>query len=313
MKVYRDLDQLKNLDREKYSAVAVGTFDGCHIGHTKVLDSMIKYAADHGQRSFVYTFSNNPMHFLNPDKAPRVIMSPEEKLYILEQMGVDCCLMLPFDEEQMKYSAEAFISRILIKETGMKSLFVGHDFKFGTPPERIDSLIKYAAEYDFKYQVLDPVMQRGLRISSTDIRKYLMEGDLDSAGRMLGREHFTMGKVIHGKKRGRTMNIPTVNIQPTESVKCLKKGVYFTRTAAAGEIYNSLTNIGSNPTFEGGTEFFAETFILDFDQDIYGEDVKTEFLKWHRDEIKFEGRLQLIDQINDDVRQAAGFFRQDNR
>lgn len=288
------------------TSVAIGTFDGVHIGHQEVLRQM-KEKTSPRIESFVYTFSNHPLSFVCPNQATIQIMTPEQKLHIFAQMGIDHVSMLPFDQRQMDYSPQSFVEEVLIKKLKARYVVVGHDFTFGEGNNATAIALKrFGEQFGFEVSIVPPVTYRGTRISSTLIRQYLVSGDLKSANTLLGRPHFILGVVKHGRGRGAAkLGYPTIN---TESYDSICRGVYFSRVTHEGSTYEAITNVGTNPTFEQDDVLRIETYILDFARNIYGSQVKIEFLARYRDEMKFKNKDQLIIQMDQDVVAARTYF-----
>ncbi|MDO4754230.1 MAG: bifunctional riboflavin kinase/FAD synthetase [Bacillota bacterium] len=297
---------LKDIDVSDDCAVSIGTFDGIHLGHTAVLRVMIEKAEELGLKTFVYTFKNNPAAYFS-GKNP-LIMDENEKISVLESLGVDYVALLPFDEEQVSMTAESFVEDVLCKKMHARFVSVGHDFRFGQgASSTADDLRRYGVRFGFEVHVMSPVLHRGKRISSTDIRELLIRGDMQEVRELLGRDYFVEDTVSSGSAIGRRMGIPTINFVGHPEL-ALKKGVYFTISDIGGKSYRSVTNVGMKPTVTDRNELVIETHLLEFDEELYGEKVKVRFLKWHRDEKKFDSIVALSNQIAEDIKTAKEFF-----
>lgn len=301
MRIYHSLDSL-HLDP---SAVALGTFDGVHIAHQAVIKNMVKHARAHQLLSVVYTFSNHPKE-LREENPPKRLMTPEQKEKLLASLGVDVLVMVPFDESQLNIPAEDFVEEILLKKINTKHITVGYDFKFGKKAKGCVNLLSKYQDY-FTLDVVEPIKNDDLTISSTNIRKFLLAGDVEMANELLGRYYDIHGLVIHGKHMGRKLGYPTINLQTTYEMSVLKPGVYITKTRVNGIEHPSVTNVGFNPTFNQ-ENFNVETYILDFEGDLYGQHVEVLFIKFISPEMKFDSLEDLIKKIDGDVQMARDYF-----
>lgn len=291
------------------TAVALGTFDGLHIGHTEVLQTMKAASKKLGLKSFVYTFSNHPREILTPQNVPSKIMDIDEKVQIFTRIDVDFLALIKFDENQIRIEPEDFIKDILIGRLNMKHLTVGYDYRFGKKARGdVKMLLDFAPIYGYTYDIVEPVLKDGVRVSSTLIRELLAEGDIESANHYLGRHHFVKGTVVRGKgKGGSELGFPTANLRIRENVSTLKPGVYVTQTFLNGKFHQSVTNIGNNPTFNE-TGIHIETYIFDVDSTLYDETIEVHFLKRLRDEVKFDSFEALKEAMKQDVIQAKSYF-----
>lgn len=290
------------------TSVALGTFDGLHIGHIEVLNAMKKTAIEKNLKSFVYTFSNHPRELLTPDQIPSKIMDIEEKVQIFTRIDVDYLALLKFDEAQNAYEAEAFIKEILIDKLNMKHLTVGYDYRFGKEAKGdVEMLINLSEHYGFTYEIIEPIMKSDKRISSTLIRELLLEGRIEEANHYLGRHHFVKGLVVRGKGMGKSFGFPTANLRIKENISTIKPGVYITETVWKGRTYPSVTNIGFNPTFNQ-TGIHLETFIIGLDREMYDELIEVHFIKRIRDELKFDHIDDLIVTMKNDLEKTKTYF-----
>lgn len=299
---------LDNFPRQAESYITIGNFDGMHAGHKRLIGDMLIAAHADQRPGLVVTFTPHPMEVLFPDKPFQRIESDEEKLAIMEQLGVDTVLMLPFTPEFATMPPEAFIRNILLERLGMRRLFIGHDWTFGQGGSGNFALVeRMAAEQGFSVTRLAPVMVGNEIVSSSRIRTLLQGGNIRLANAMLER-HFTVsGEVIKGFQRGRTIGFPTANLKPGKSL-LPKTGGYITYAEVEGRMYGAMTNIGRNPTF-GNDHVSIETYILDFDADIYGKTIRLHFIDFLSEEQKFNGIEELkshLRQVERDVRIRLG-------
>lgn len=278
-------------------AVTIGTFDGLHLGHRKVIDVLKEQADTHRLHTLLVTFENNPKAFVEVSVIPEVL-SKEDKMELLEQSGLDAVLSIPFDEEIRRMSQEDFLEFLQVP---IKRLIIGHDFRFGYKRDQVH-------EQSLPVIQVEPVLLDGEVISSTLLRNFLREGDMESMQKALGRAHYYTGHVVPGMKRGKKLGFPTINLTVQNNLYSLKRGVYITQTQIGHTTYHSVSNIGINPTFED-KPFTLETHILDYENDLYGEQVKIMFLHHLRDEMTFETSAQLSQQMASDVEQTRLFFK----
>lgn len=306
MNIYFELEDIEvNGDQ---TSVALGTFDGLHIGHMEVLNEMKKTAEEKKLKTFVYTFSNHPRELLTPDQVPPKIMDVDEKVQIFTRVGLDYLALIRFDEEQFNLEPEQFIKSVLVEKLNMKHLTVGYDYRFGKGAKGDVQLLSQLGNiYGYTCDVIAPIMKNELRVSSTLIRELLGDGKIEEANFYLGRNHFVKGVVVEGKKVGRTIGVPTANLRIKENISTIKSGVYITETVYKKETFRSVTNVGYNPTFNQ-VGLNMETYIFDFNQDLYGQTIEVHFIKRLRDELKFDSIDELIEVMKKDLADAAEYF-----
>ena len=288
---------LKKENRKNF--VALGSFDGLHEGHLSLIRK-IKQLAEEGEgQSIVYTFKNHPRKFNNTNSTLNLLMTNEEKISILEKEGIDILAFKKFDKETMKMSPEDFIKN-MCESFNIKGIVVGFNFKFGYKNAGdIKLLNELKSKYHFDLYVMEPCIYNDSVVSSTIIREAIIDGNMEEAFNMLARPYSLEGKVIHGKKLGRTIGFPTANLEIDKS-KCIPaKGVYYTNVSIKGKIFKGITSVGHNPTVNG-KELTIETYILDFNEDIYGQNITLYFINKIREEIKFNGLEELVNQLNVD-------------
>ena len=303
MEIIRSLNTFKL----EPSVVALGTFDGVHIAHKAVIEKVVKTAQDKGLKSVVYTFSNHPKE-LSDVETPKRLITPDQKISIIRKLGVDVLIILPFDTAQLNMPAETFLFDVVLDQVNAKHIIVGYDYRFGKNAKGCVNMLKqYQESHGYELEVVEPIRKDGILVSSTLIRQHLLSGHVSSANELLGRKYDIRGKVIHGKHMGRKLGFPTVNLQTDYEMSVLRPGVYMTETIVDGKIYPSVTNVGFNPTFNQ-KNFNIETFILDFDKDLYGETLDVLFIRFIRKEIRFDSLDKLIEQIESDVKITKEYF-----
>ena len=286
----------------------MGNFDGIHFGHQALISSTVEEAKQLGYDSIVLTFEPHPLKVLAPDRAPRLILSYEDKMALFQSFGVNLVIAQSFDRQFASISADDFVRRFLVERLKVRKLWVGRDLRFGQGRKgNVDDLLRLASENEFEVGVLDPILLEGERISSSRIRQLLEEGRVDEVRPLLGRFHFVSGTVVKGHRRGRELGFPTANISSQTEVMP-PDGIYATLFDVRNKQWLSISSIGVNPTFGDGPRT-VESFIFDFDGDIYGESVKLSFVKRIREERKFTIVNDLIGQINEDVKCAKAIFK----
>lgn len=286
----------------KNSYVAIGTFDGVHYGHQKLIKSVVERARANGGQSVVFTFSSHPMELIDINKAPRNINTIAEKVYILEEMGVDCVILQKFSQEFADLTAEEFAD-ILKEKVGSVEIFVGFNFSFGEGGKsKTKDLIRLGEERGIVVNEIPAVYLDNQLISSTFIRKEVENEDISLVNKYLGHNFLIMGEVVHGKKLARELGFPTANIKLANRIYP-KNGIYGARVRIEGEAFHryGVVNIGINPTLKPG-EKSVEVNILDFNEFIYGKQVAVELLQYLREERKFDSIDELKAVIGNDVK-----------
>jgi riboflavin kinase/FMN adenylyltransferase len=306
MKIFRDLeDPGLSLAR---TVATMGNFDGVHLGHQTLVRNTVEESKRMGCPSTVLTFEPHPLKVLVPERAPLLILSYEDKLALLQSLGVDIVVAQRFDREFASVAAEEFVWRFLVNRLKVKKLWVGRDLRFGQDRQGdTQSLLRLAPRAGFEVSVLDPIVLEGVRISSSRIRHLLEEGHVDKVRPMLGRFHFVSGCVVTGHHRGHELGFPTANIA-TQTEVIPRNGIYATLIQFKNQQWQSVSSIGVNPTFGDGPRT-VESFILDFEGDIYDEWVKLSFVQRIRDEKKFGMIQDLISRMHEDVKQAQAVFK----
>jgi len=276
--------------------IALGSFDGVHLGHINLIKKTVELSLFNKCKSMVFTFKNHPLTIIKPEYAPKLLMTNDVKVSILESIGIDLVNLVEFNNEFMRYSPTEFITK-LVYFYNVKGIIVGFNYKFGYKNSgNIKLLERLSKKLKFELHIVEPVMFNNEIISSTRIRTLISEGNIKTANKMLIKPYFLEGLVIKGKQIGRTIGFPTINFYLESMILFPKIGAYLTTAQIKGKIYKGITNIGINPTFNG-ERLSIETYIIDFNEDIYGEKVKLFFVKWMRDEIKFDSKEELIAQL----------------
>lgn len=292
------------------SRVAIGIFDGVHLGHQSIIKSLVRDAIKVNSPTVALTFYPHPKKVLHGVSGQFYLTSPDERAELISNLGVDYVITQLFDESFSKTSAFDFMKR-LHNHLDMKSLFVGEDFALGKDREgNIEVLKRIGEDLGYTVNVVSPKSLNGSVISSSMVRKALIEGDVEYARTLLGRPYHLDGKVIPGDGRGRQLGIPTANIDVWDEKLLPKVGVYACEVLFEGKILGSVTNIGVRPTFDSSSlTTRVETHILDFDRDIYGTNLRLQFLKRLRDEIRFKDVHHLVNQILQDTVTARDILK----
>lgn len=256
-------------------------------------------------KSLVYTFSNHPLTVAAPERTPKLVMDNEQKLHIFRTAGIDMVAMIDFTLEYMQTSAEDFI-RLLLDRYNARGLVVGFNYKYGYMNFGDVTLLKeVAVKMDFELIVIDPETDENGLISSTRIRNLILEGRVGEAANLLIEPYMMRGTVVGGKKKGKAIGFPTANMTIDDKVVLPREGVYYTNVEVNGRLYRGITSIGSNPTVSLDNPVTVETYILDFDEDIYGENIKVYYLEWMREMIRYESMEELKEQLRKDNNYAA--------
>ena len=305
MKIIKNIDKIH--EPFKNAVITIGNFDGVHIGHQALFHEVIETAENMGGVSIAMTFEPHPIRVLKQNGHPPLITLYEQKVELIGRTHIDILICIPFTREFAALSAEEFVGDLLVGKIGMKAIVVGEDYSFGKNRQgNIDLLKAYGPRYGFKVIVADWIrMSKAFadRISSTKIRELVTEGMMEQAEKMLGRYYQIRGRVVTGRDRGgKLLGIPTANVNLHDEL-CPKAGIYAVTGECRGNPFKGVANIGYSPTFENH-EFTVEVHIFDFDDNIYGEKIRVNFIKRIRDEIKFSSIPELIDQIKKDIATA---------
>lgn len=305
MKIFHGTE---NANIAKPTVLTLGVFDGLHLGHQQIMQTVVERASAVGATPTAITFDPHPRAVLHPETAPPLLQTLDQRLANLEVLGIEQAIVVAFDREFAAQPAEVFLKDIVHERLQAKEVYLGKGFEFGKDRGGNISLLRtMSRELGFVADEVGEVQLRGTRISSSAIRKLLAEGRVNLARRMLGRPYGVEGVIERGAQRGRTIGFPTANLRPHNRV-IPRYGVYATSTLVDGIWRRSITNIGIRPTFENDAEPSIESFIFDFDGDLYGDVLRVRFLHRIRDERKFSGIDELKAQIEKDTARAANYF-----
>lgn len=289
------------------AVIALGMFDGVHIGHRALLTRAVEIAGRMGCKSVAYTFSNHPRVLFG--RPPRLLTTPEERRERILGLGVDIVHMEPFDRITASLSPKAFLDG-LTREYEVRAMVVGFNYAFGQGGQgNARTLQAYGSERGFEVHVIEPVAYEGEPVSSTRIRELLESGDLCTANAMLCAPYSLCGTVTSNRGIGKSIGFPTANILPPPDKVLPRSGVYVSTVAYQGVRHAAVTNIGDNPTVSGKFTT-VETHVLDFQGDLYGRELCVEFRVWLRDEVRFPGKTELAQQIERDTASARAWLRE---
>jgi riboflavin kinase/FMN adenylyltransferase len=285
------------------SVVALGVFDGVHLGHRAILQSAVSDAREAGIAALACTFDPHPMEVLQPGRAPLAITTLDERLALIEACGIDAAVVLPFTRELAAIEPEAFVKDVLLSRLGAREIVVGFNHRFGRGARGDVGLLRSLGErLGFRTHIAEPLMVGGVAVSSTEIRAALQRGDIEAAARLLGRPYTLVGTVAHGAGRGRTLGFPTANLAPARPV-LVAAGVYACTAEVADRKERAVVNVGIRPTFDE-TALAVEAYLLDFAGDIYGHTMILTFVSRIREERRFPSVDALRAQIDADVAEA---------
>ena len=288
------------------TAVAIGKFDGLHRGHRELLKKIL-HMKSQGLLATIFTF-DPPPEVLFGKRGLKEITTKEEKRIIFEKMGVDILIEFPLNKENASILPEDFVKEILIDKMKMSYLAAGYDLSFGHKGAGNAQLLeKLAPKYEFELHVIEKVCDNGREISSTFIREELENGALNHVAELLGEPYMIIGEVVHGAKLGRKIGMPTINLLPEKEKMLPPNGVYYSRTQIGEKEYKSITNIGKKPTVSNEEQIGVETYLYEFDQDVYGKNAIVKLLEFKRPERKFADVEELKAQMMKDVNEGREF------
>ena len=299
------LYQLSDITYVKNSVVTVGTFDGVHLAHQELIHDVVQRTRQRKGRSVVISFDPHPKEVLT-GKPLHLLTSIEERQQMCEELGVDVFFCTEFTYDFSRQSSRDFYLRYVIQGTGVSEVVEGYDHHFGRDREgSIEELLKLGREFEFSVDALKPVYVDEEVVSSSQIRQHLLQGRVDRAHRLLGRPYPVAGTVVRGDGRGRQLGYPTANLQLSSNRKMIPQdGIYFAHVEMDSTAYACMVSIGVRPTFFTHGQRTIEAHILDFDGDLYGRTITLQFLKRLREERKFDGAAQLIEQMNKDKEES---------
>ncbi|WP_298437727.1 bifunctional riboflavin kinase/FAD synthetase [Geobacter sp.] len=298
MRIFRSIDEIT--EQIPGAVATIGNFDGVHLGHREIFRQVKRDAELLGGSSVVITFIPHPVKALGLQRDLHLINTYAEKELLIEASGIDCLVTIPFTAGFAAIGAEAFVREILVGRIGIRKLIIGSDYAFGRGREGdVNLLRKLGERFGFEVVVLDQISGDGIVYSSTAVRRMVAEGDVRGVVRLIGRHYSIGGTVVHGLHRGKDLGFPTANIA-TDKELIPRPGVYAVKVKIGDVFYDGACNIGNNPTF-GNERESIEVFILDFDRDIYGEEIRVYFIDRVRDERRFAGIGELKEAIARDV------------
>jgi len=286
------------------TALSLGMFDGVHLGHQRLLAETVRRAHGAGLQALAITFEQHPLSLLAPPYAPGLLSGAEEKAALIAAQGIDLCLMIPFSPAFAAIGAAEFLEEIVVRRCRARYIICGDDFRFGQGGKgSVELLLQRGPDLGFEPVICPAVLYQERQVRSTRVRQSLLEGRVEEAATLLGRPYRLHGRVMEGDRRGRTIGFPTANLQPPAERLVPQNGVYAVRALLASGSHTAMLNIGTRPTFALETRTI-EAHLLDFDGDIYGQELTLEFIARLRPEQRFSNVQDLIAQLNKD-RDAA--------
>jgi riboflavin kinase/FMN adenylyltransferase len=308
LKLFHSINDFRST---KKTILTLGTFDGVHIGHKKILERITQNTENGKYESLVLTFFPHPRMVLQEKSEIKLLNTISEKTKLLEETGIENLVIHPFNESFSRLTAEEFVHSILVDQFHIQKIIIGHDHRFGrNRTADINDLIAFGKEYGFEVEQISAQEIQDVSVSSTKIRKALDEGNIPLANDYLGYSYFLTGEIVKGKQLGRTIGFPTANIHIEEDYKKIpKNGVYVVRTFINKKEVFGMMNIGFNPTVNGEKQTI-EVHLFDFDADIYGQKIEVSLLNYLREEQKFGSVALLKEQLNQDKKMAMAFIGQ---
>jgi riboflavin kinase/FMN adenylyltransferase len=302
---------IKDFNCSKKTILTLGTFDGVHIGHKKILDKLIQSTQSKEYESLVLTFFPHPRMVLQEKSEIKLLNTIPEKVKLLRAIGIENLVIHPFDESFSRLTAEEFVTTILVKQFRIHKIIIGYDHRFGrNRTADIDDLIGFGEKYGFEVEQILVQELNAISVSSTKVRKAIGEGDISLANSYLGYDYFLTGLVVEGKRLGRTIGFPTANLKIKEDYKLIPlNGVYVVKSVFNNVTVYGLMNIGFNPTI-GEKKLSIEVHFLDFDADLYGQEIEVAFLEYIRAEQKFDSLDLLKLQIEKDKNVALAYIKE---
>jgi len=299
MRIIKDLTEIQ---RDEKSVITLGTFDGLHLGHQQIVDTVIQKAQQSGGRSFLITFDPHPRKVIPGRNDVKILSTLEDKEIILAQLGLENLFVINFTTEFSKQSPEDFVKKYLVDGIGLKEIVIGHDHHFGKERDgNFELLQNLGRKLNFDVTLISEFSVEGETVSSTKIRNSLLAGDVVKAGIMLGRLYTFKGKIVRGDGRGRKLGFPTANLSTGNADKLIPaKGIYAAECIVENEKHFGLLSLGSRPTFHVDGDVIPEFYIFDFDRDIYDRIMQVNLVKKIRDEEKFNSVDELIIQMKKD-------------
>lgn len=302
------LSHTKEFHIAEPTVVSIGKFDGLHNGHRKLVAEMMKYRQNE-RKAAMFTFSTPPSTLVK-GREQRVIMTNREREQLLEEAGLDYLVEYPFDEQVRSMEPERFIKEILVEKMNAEVIVTGPDCHFGYKAAGNRELLeKLSSKYGYRYIVVEKATDEDYKIiSSTYVRELLSDGKIRKANKLLGYRYYVTGMVEHGKSIGHKRLYPTANLMPEPEKQLPKYGVYVSRVTMEGKVYGGLTNVGKKPTIEGENPTGIETYLYDFEGNLYGKEIKVELLDFVRPEIKFDSIEKLKQQLDYDIKTCRELY-----
>ncbi|HEX7152523.1 MAG TPA: bifunctional riboflavin kinase/FAD synthetase [Thermoanaerobaculia bacterium] len=303
-------DPLRQTDLPRGCVATIGNFDGMHVGHQQIVRGVVARARELGRPTAVITFHPHPLSIVAPDRVPKQILTLAQKEEVLREMGVDALMIVPFTHEFSRWTADRFIEEFLVNALKVSEVHIGRDFCFGAGREgNLEKLTAAGERFGFAVQGVDDVKLRGMRVSSSIVRDAISKGSMRIVTMALGRTYFVDGRVATGRRLGRKMGFPTVNVDPSNDL-FPGSGVYVTtsRFESFSRSFESVTNIGVRPTLYENYATTIESHILDFDSNVYGDTVRLYFHRLLRREQQFRSALELTNQIRQDIHRSRLYF-----
>ena len=303
-------DDIENFPDQFHTIVTIGTFDGVHLGHKKIIHKLIDNASANDLKATILTFFPHPRTVLQQHSDLKMITTMEEKQYILKEAGLDYLMVHPFTKEFSRLSALEFVRDILVEKLRVKKIIIGYDHRFGrNRTATVKDLIEFGELFNFDVEQISAEEINEVAISSTKIRNALIEGDIETANKYLGYEFMLNGTITKGKGLGRTIDFPTANLQIDDPYKLIpKNGVYIVNSILNGHTVNGMMNIGFNPTVNG-TQKTIEVHFFNITEDLYGQQIQVNILKRLRDEQRFESLDILKKQLEKDRENALDYVQ----
>ncbi|MDP4092527.1 MAG: bifunctional riboflavin kinase/FAD synthetase [Bacillota bacterium] len=303
------INHKENIKIPMPTGVGLGNFDGLHVGHMALVNTVIRESKLNSLSSTVYTFKKHTENILRKKLITPLLTTVNKKIELLGETALDCLYFDEFDEEFSRIKPEAFVKDILADRLNARLAVAGFDYRFGYKGQGdVNALKEFGKRYNIKVIVIPPIKIDDQIVSSTLIRQSVAKSDMETVFKLLGRHYSITATVQSGRRIGSTIGFPTANIHPEEYLILPSNGVYITKTLIGGTLYNSVTNIGFNPTFEGLEHKSVETHILDFEGNLYGKIIEVFFIAKIRGEKKFRDKEALIQQISMDVNAAREYF-----
>ncbi len=306
MKIFHSINDFRST---KKTIITLGTFDGVHIGHKKILEKVLQNTGDGQYESLVLTFFPHPRMILKEDSDMKLLNTIDEKIDLLDKIGIQNLVIHPFDEKFSRLTAEEFVKTILVDRFQVQKIIIGYDHRFGrNRTANINDLIAFGEQYDFEVEQISVQEINEISVSSTKIRNALLEGNMTLANDYLGYNYFLTGEVVKGKQLGRTINFPTANLKIQENYKLIpQNGVYIVKSVINEQTVFGMMNIGFNPTVNGQNQTI-EIHYFDFDADLYHQKIRVSILQRIRSEQKFESVNLLKAQLETDKQMAISYL-----